>query len=317
MSPVRPVLLALAAVAALPAGAQAASCADADLSISAATATRAEAAVVCLVNRERTTRGLDALRGDERLAAAAQGHTDEMLALRYFDHVSPTAALATPALRATAAGYVWNVIGENIASGQSTPREVMLGWMASTGHCRNILGPDYQDIGVGAAPGFARGGDHGGTWTQMFGRLRTSSAGGSDAAQAGCPYRTLAPEDGTPAGPATPGTSTPQVPGTPSTPVPGTQTPGTPTPGTTAPAVLRATAVRRGTLVVVRGTLTGAAAGSSVVVRITRTGHRRIVRTVRTTSRGTFAVAVRAARSGGTLTVTVVAAGATVTLRLP
>lgn len=41
-------------------------------------------------------------------------------------------------------------IGENVASGQFTPKEVVEAWMNSTGHRANILNPNYKYIGVGA-----------------------------------------------------------------------------------------------------------------------------------------------------------------------
>jgi uncharacterized protein YkwD len=50
-----------------------------------------------------------------------------------------------------------------------TPRQVVNGWMASTGHCENILSPTYRDLGTGvnrhAVGGYATGPA---TWTQDF-----------------------------------------------------------------------------------------------------------------------------------------------------
>lgn len=42
-------------------------------------------------------------------------------------------------------------LGENVANGQSTPKEVMTDWMNSEAHRRNILTPDFNYIGVGVA----------------------------------------------------------------------------------------------------------------------------------------------------------------------
>ena len=39
--------------------------------------------------------------------------------------------------------------GENIASGQASPEEVMKAWMDSPGHRANILNSKFQYIGVG------------------------------------------------------------------------------------------------------------------------------------------------------------------------
>jgi uncharacterized protein YkwD len=57
--------------------------------------------------------------------------------------------------------------GENIASGQRNPADVMKAWMNSPGHRANILRCGYRNIGVGVA---FRGSTP--IWTQDFGTLR-------------------------------------------------------------------------------------------------------------------------------------------------
>ena len=47
----------------------------------------------------------------------------------------------------------WNSIGENIASGSTTPQSVVSGWMGSSGHRANILNTTYREIGVGFSSG--------------------------------------------------------------------------------------------------------------------------------------------------------------------
>ena len=51
--------------------------------------------------------------------------------------------------RMTAAGYIWNFAGENIAAGTSTASSTMVLWMGSPGHRANILQMDFREIGVG------------------------------------------------------------------------------------------------------------------------------------------------------------------------
>ncbi|MEE1218528.1 MAG: Ig-like domain-containing protein, partial [Ruminococcus sp.] len=46
-------------------------------------------------------------------------------------------------------GIKYKVIGENIAAGQETPKEVVAGWMNSPGHRENIMDPIFTGIGVG------------------------------------------------------------------------------------------------------------------------------------------------------------------------
>ena len=118
--------------------------------------------VVDLANAERAaaTPRCGPLTVDDRLAAAAQGHSDDMAANDYFSHTSLDGATFTD--RADAAGFTGFAGAENIAAGQRTPQDVMAAWMQSDGHRANILNCDYTVIGVGLSEG-------GWYWTQMFG----------------------------------------------------------------------------------------------------------------------------------------------------
>jgi uncharacterized protein YkwD len=40
------------------------------------------------------------------------------------------------------------MIGENIAFGPPTIAEVMQGWFNSPGHCKNLMNPEFKEIGV-------------------------------------------------------------------------------------------------------------------------------------------------------------------------
>jgi len=104
-------------------------------------------AIVCLTNQIRTHYGLPALRRDERLDTAARLHSEDMAERGYFGHNTPEGL--TPSDRTGRQGYPENA-GENIANGFPNARVVVLGWMASAGHCRNVLS-SATDIGVGVA----------------------------------------------------------------------------------------------------------------------------------------------------------------------
>jgi uncharacterized protein YkwD len=140
--------------------------------------------VVCLINQQRTERHLPRLRINQQLNRSAQGWTNVMVRDRDFSHGSDFSA------RISAVGFNWSKAGENIATGFRTPARVVRGWMASTGHCQNILSPNYLDVGTGVSdhpiPGF---GSATGTWTQDFALpmgMSAPSANGGPAA--GCPY---------------------------------------------------------------------------------------------------------------------------------
>jgi uncharacterized protein YkwD len=160
-------------------------CPYADASVSSVSVATLRATVLCLTNRERSSRGLPNLRASARLNRVAQHWSQAMVASRQLSHGTNFS------LRFTAGGYDWRAAGENIATGYTTPRSVVRGWMASTDHCRNVLNPTFRDMGTGVIAGSAGSGPiPPGTWTVDFGLLMNQSApSGRTAPQNGCPYR--------------------------------------------------------------------------------------------------------------------------------
>ena len=118
-----------------------------------------EGQVVDLVNAARAQAGCGALTVDDRLAAAAKGHSDDMAAQGYFSHTSLDGRSFADRVRA--AGYP-DPGGENIAQGQRGAEAVHDAWMNSQGHRENILNCGFATIGVGLHAGSW-------TWTQNFG----------------------------------------------------------------------------------------------------------------------------------------------------
>jgi uncharacterized protein YkwD len=142
------------------------------------------AALLCLINQQRRSRGLPLLHESGRLDTSAQRWTNVMLATGNFTHGANFAG------RFSAVGYDWQYAGENIATGYLTPREVVRAWMASAGHCENILDPHYRDVGTGEVPQPVRWWAAGpATWTQDFGLLMSQSPpSGRTGPMNGCPY---------------------------------------------------------------------------------------------------------------------------------
>ena len=64
------------------------------------------------------------------------------------------------------AGYQPRLTGENIAYGPESAQEVVAGWLASPGHCANIMDSRFQSIGIGIAIGRKPGEIY---WVQNFG----------------------------------------------------------------------------------------------------------------------------------------------------
>jgi uncharacterized protein YkwD len=90
-----------------------------------------------------------ALTASPTLAAAALEHSRDMAEHRKLGH--PGSDGSSPAERVTRAGYTWGGTGENVASGQQTADAVVKGWLASPGHCQNIMEPRFTEMGVAFA----------------------------------------------------------------------------------------------------------------------------------------------------------------------
>lgn len=163
----------LAAGPAVAATTRAAACPGANVVPTAATLTRARSAVLCLLNKERTSRGRRKLSENRALLLAARGHSVDMTRRHYFDHNTPEGV--TPATRIVRKGYPrggsgWTV-GENIAWGggpYATPASTVREWMHSPPHRANILLGRYRSIGIGIALGTPESAS-GATYTTDFG----------------------------------------------------------------------------------------------------------------------------------------------------
>jgi len=105
---------------------------------------------------------------DDELAAASLAHSRDMAQRNYFGHAGKSGG--TAADRAKHEGYRWRGIGENIAAGQGSPEKVVAGWIASPGHCANIMNPAFIEMGAA----YAMNPDSAMViyWTQVFGTPR-------------------------------------------------------------------------------------------------------------------------------------------------
>jgi len=161
-----------------------AGCAGANASVGNTSLAVLRSAVVCLINQQRAFHHLPAVQASPLLNHSAQDWTNAMVSSDQFTHGTNFAG------RISAAGYVWRSAGENIATGYSTPRTVVRAWMASTGHCQNILNPTYRNVGTGISPHPVKSWASGlGTWTQDFALGMHQSMPSSNFGPAnGCPY---------------------------------------------------------------------------------------------------------------------------------
>jgi len=95
------------------------SCSGAYVEPTAANLPEVRRATLCLLNEERTQRGLDELRSSEALQTVAEPYARRMVADSFFDHVSPTGSVFVDRIKSSEyldAGDGFYV-GENLAWG--------------------------------------------------------------------------------------------------------------------------------------------------------------------------------------------------------
>lgn len=137
--------------------------------------TNLEKEILKLINQKRKENNLKPLKLDKKLNSIAKKHSQDMIKRNFTSHITPDGL--TPNDRAKKAGF--NIkkkgkngyrigIGENIYETQAIMEEngkikyylekvsvvakkAVDSWMASEGHRKNILNPDYNITGIGVA----------------------------------------------------------------------------------------------------------------------------------------------------------------------
>lgn len=189
MRSTRSTLLAAAIVASLTMSAStahAADCSGANLLPAVASVATAKSATLCLLNSERTARGLAPLSTQPTLEAAATSYSSAMVRQRFFGHVSPGGQTVADRLASYIAGASSWRTGENLAWGGATlatPSAIVRAWMASPSHRDNILTAAFREIGVGIVGGTPKGAlpALSATYTTHFGARTTSTTQASAA----------------------------------------------------------------------------------------------------------------------------------------
>lgn len=103
-----------------------------------------------LVNQERTSRGLNPLNVNGSLDSAAQKKSTDMIKRNYFEHY---AYGLSPWVFIQNENYDYLYAGENLAMDFNTAEGMVSAWMASPSHRKNILNPDFNEMGVGVVKG--------------------------------------------------------------------------------------------------------------------------------------------------------------------
>ena len=100
--------------------------------------------VIELVNIERAKEGLKPLKKDDTLNGLSDIRAKETVTL--FEHKRPNGTKWSTILKENNVSYT--NAAENIASGYSTPEDVVNAWMNSEGHRASIMSVTYEKIGV-------------------------------------------------------------------------------------------------------------------------------------------------------------------------
>lgn len=101
---------------------------------------------------------VNALVINEKLTVAADRHAYDMQQNDFFDHTGSDGSKSAD--RASDADYLWRTVGENIALHPGDLYDVVEGWKNSPGHCKNMMNPDFVDMGIAC---------RGTYWVQVFG----------------------------------------------------------------------------------------------------------------------------------------------------
>lgn len=108
------------------------------------------------------------LRLNGTLSRAAAVHSADMAGKGFFSHDGSDGSSVL--VRTTRVGYVGRMVGENIASGQTTPEAAVESWVKSPPHCANLMNPKFSEMGVAFVVNPAS--QMGIYWTQVFGLPR-------------------------------------------------------------------------------------------------------------------------------------------------
>ncbi len=119
-----------------------------------------------LINGYRRSNGAGALSRQSQLDAAAQHHSDDMAKNNYFSHKLANGDTAEENIERF--GYTnWTAIGENIAAGDETAKQVFDSWKGSSDHDKNMRDKSFTEIGIGLA--YSKSSKYGWYWCTTFG----------------------------------------------------------------------------------------------------------------------------------------------------
>jgi hypothetical protein len=121
------------------------------------------------VNQLRLQHNLPPLKLNAQLCDAAQAYAETLAQTGVIAHADAHGRRAD--YRASATGYFYHRLGENLAAGQPTWERALHAWLNSPDHRANLLTPDYRELGIGFAGSASR---YRTVWAQLLGARRTA-----------------------------------------------------------------------------------------------------------------------------------------------
>ncbi len=107
-------------------------------------------------NAARLKNNLPLLKENKLLNLSAEKKLKDILENQYFEHVSPSGVGIENLSEEVGYGYI--LIGENLAMGNFKDEKALVdAWMGSFGHRKNILKPNYEELGVAISKGVFKG----------------------------------------------------------------------------------------------------------------------------------------------------------------
>lgn len=113
--------------------------------------------LLILTNQQRQDNNLTALTDNTELDQAAANKAADMFSKNYWAHNSPDGT--TPWIFIKSSGYNYIYAGENLARGFNNTSDVINAWMNSPEHRKNVLSPNYQNVGFAVVTGKLGGED--------------------------------------------------------------------------------------------------------------------------------------------------------------
>ncbi len=111
--------------------------------------------LIDMTNASRSEKGELPLTRSVQLSMAASNKASDMIAQKYFAHISPTGEKAWNFIYYT--GYNFKFAGENLAINFVNERDLHQAWLNSKTHRENIIDSRFSEIGIAAIEGSYKG----------------------------------------------------------------------------------------------------------------------------------------------------------------